>query len=167
MVVFRKISRAKWEPINSSLIPSDGITADLRMPGNKLSLWRFDSASDENVEKVGLALASTRDSLAPIDIAWVDIEALSANIDLESTQGDTPVHSLNSFHVDGKDIDLDRLCLIAKAYFEAIRDGNHKRLAIRKVRSLIKSAIESGDLKVDALNEKLAKKFGCSPEHPQ
>jgi len=159
MIVFRKISRAKWEPINTDSISADAITGDLRTQGNKLSLWQFDSAADENLDKVGLILATNLDDLAPIDITWIDKEKLSPNIAFEATSGDTPILSLQSFHIDAVNIDLDRLGSIARAYFEAFHSGNCKRLSRLIVKGLIKSAIKSGDLKEDNLNKKLAKKI--------
>jgi len=56
-------------------------------------------------------------------------------------------------------IDLDRLGLIAKAYFKAINNGNFKRLSRAEVKHLMEAAILSGDLKAEDLNEELAKKF--------
>jgi len=63
-------------------------------------LWQFNSATDENINRVGLAMASKGKHIATVDIAWVEGEELSTNIDFEAASGDTPVRSLNSFHVD-------------------------------------------------------------------
>jgi len=152
------ISPPKWEPIDSSSIPADAITGDLRTQGNKLSLWQFDSVTDENINMVGLALASKRDDLAPIAITWADRETLSADVDFEVSLGDTPVHSLKSFHIDALNVDLERLSLIAKLFFESINNDNFKRLTRTEVKRLMIAAIQSDNLKAADLNEKLAKK---------
>ncbi len=159
MVIFRKISQAKWYPINSGSIQADAVTADLRTTGNKLSLWLFDSSAEENLDKVGLALASRLDKLAPIDLSWVDEDQLSAIGDFQQTPGDTPVHNLRSYHIDAVNIDLNRLGSIARAYFDAFKDGNVKRLTRSEVKKLLESAIKAGDLTTEGLNETLACKI--------
>ena len=145
----RKISRAKWEAVEAFApdeIGADAVTSCLRTTGNALSLWECDADADDirswtpgagnpEVEAVVLALASSMDSLASIDILLLSREAIEATgLRLLATpeHGLTPVEDLKPRHVDLTALDLVRLSMAATLIAGQVRGGG----AVRRFRSV-------------------------------
>ena len=161
--VVRKISRAKWDlksGLSEDFISADAVTSDLRTSNNCLSLW-FCNDPNENIElsNVVLALVATseRDRIDRIDIAWIHSGDLSeCDIPQKLSPGKTLVEDMIHKHVDVIDLDLTKLCILAKIFARSIREHKRfKRYTKKEVCSLLSEAVKSGRLKLDELKNKV------------
>jgi len=159
----RKISRAKWDlksGLSGDFISADAVTSDLRTSNNCLSLW-FCNDPNENIElsSVVLALVATseRNRIDPIDVAWIHSKDLSeCDISQKLSPGKTLVEDMINKHVDVIDLDLTKLCILAKIFAHSIRSHKRfKRYSKKEVRSLLSGAVKSGRLKLDKLKDEV------------
>ncbi|MBN2384611.1 hypothetical protein JXQ70_17190 [bacterium] len=160
MVYFvRKITRAKWD-INESLstgeIPADGVTFDLRTQSNSLSLWQLESPSDKEIKNIAIALATAATRVDRMDLTWIEEVKLSkSGITIHKSDGRTPVESLKCNHVEIKNLDLERLCVIAKSIDEALTKNQYKRFTMKQITSIIAEAVREDIVTIDKLPDKI------------
>lgn len=158
--IARKISRAKWpqnqEQINISSISADAVTADLRTSKNSLSFWKCNDASEENLEKTVLALASGANRIDMIDVVWLLQDDLVAeNFSFEETEGLTPVNSLKKYHIDIVNLNLASLEKLAKFIANSVNNHKYKRFSLLKVKQIIQNALDKNLLSLSDLHEKV------------
>lgn len=133
--LLRKFSLAKWEPnrnLVASQISADAITGCIRTTDNTLSVWSSstcDFKSDE-VEKLIVALATTMDEPAAIDLIWLDDQKLiDKGVELISTPGGSKYKSLNSKHKDICQLKHGTLAIVGEHILEQLNDINtYKRI---------------------------------------
>lgn len=159
MLLAHKINRAKWDPkptLGAEEIAADAVTADLRTTDNAISFWKCDSDSDEQIQDVVLALASTGTRVDKIDIALVNSdEVVAAGLHLEDTKGKTPVARLEDRHVDIDRLDLVRLGTVAQLVRNAIKAGAFRRLPKKAVLDLLVRGVRNNDIAMTAVNDDL------------
>ena len=159
MFIARMITRSKWEPkpgIITGEIPADAVTGDLRTQGNKLSFWRCPSGANDDVQDVALAIAAGRDSVAKVEIIWIEDEDLKVDGQtLADSDGRTPVKDLVNLHVDVRYLDYNRLGKVAGRIVSALEEDRYLRLTRTRVRNLIASAVANGRISLADLNYKV------------
>lgn len=163
--LLRMVQRQKWEPaqdLDQNEIAADAVTADLRTTGNTLSFWRDDNDSTA-VEQVALALATSRDKLDRIDIAWMPENLFEEDkLPLEASDGTTLVQSLRSLHVDVIGLDISRLGTVAAIVQQGVRSGQCRRFTKAQVSKLVKEAVNNNLLHLEALPSGIQK--GIAPQ---
>lgn len=168
MFLARKISCAKWNSqatVEDGEIAADAVTVDLRTTGNTLSFWTCDDVNNATLREVVLALAAGSERIDKFDIAWLPAQrAKEEGLKMISTDGNTPVMKLVKRHVDIERLDLVRLGRVAKLIQSTIADGNHGRFTKAEVQQVLVSAVEAGDLQVDAVSEKLRPELASALE---
>lgn len=155
----RKISRAKWVPC--TYIPQDGIRADaitacLRTQQDTLSVWQCQSL-DNDIAEVVLALSTVMDRAETINIVLLDRENLNSDgLSLEETPNntDTKIEDLRSRHVDIINLDMSKLCIVARHVAAKTRDNTDCFIFTKKqVKELICKAIREQRLKINDLKQ--------------
>ncbi len=158
MKIARNISRAKWtpsRPLNDDEIPADGL-ADLKTKDNCLSYWRCGDGEPENIKNIALALASARERLAKLDMVWLDeSDVQSLDVEITQTEGKTPAAKHRDQHVDVGRLDLRRICNLAELTAEAIGKKRFKRFGPKEIKTMLAKAVNSGEISLDELDEKL------------
>ena len=159
MFLARKISLAKWTPgqgFAQGEISADALTGDLRTRDNSLSFWRCDDEGEHDVEEVALAIATPGDRLDKIDIVWLDEADLrNDGQTLRNSPGATPITELANRHVDVCRLDCVRLGDIARRVAVSIQAKRFRRLAKRRVRDLVTTAVKQGRIHPDALANRI------------
>lgn len=152
--LLRMVQRQKWEPtqdLGLNEIAADAVTADLRTTRNSLSFWRGDDDSAA-VEQVALAVATSRDKLDRIDIAWMPENLFDeCTLPLEASKGVTPIQSLRSRHVDVIRLDVSRLGTVAAIVQQGVRNGQCRRFSKAQVSELVKKAVENDLVRLESL----------------
>lgn len=159
MFLARMITRSKWEPklgIRAGDIAADAVTGDLRTQGNTLSFWRCTSGTPGDFENAALAIAAGRDTVAKVEIVWLDDEELKADGQtLLNTDGCTPITDLVSLHVDVCHLDYLRLGKVADRVVSALYKERYRLLTRVRVRELIASAVDAGRVNLNDLKDKV------------
>jgi len=155
----RKISRAKWEPkegLEPNEISADAVTADLRTQSNNLSFWKIGNpTNDDELCTVALALATGANRIDPVDLTWVETNNFSANgVEINKTDGRTPVKSLIKSHVDVIKLDMKRLCSVAVLVDDALGKNQHRRFTKTEIVKII----------IKAINQNLVSKSDLQPK---
>ncbi len=161
MFLARKITRAKWVHKKGQLaegeIAADAVTADLRTQDNSLSFWRCPTGTKDELEKVALAIAATRDRVEKIEIVWLaENELLDTGQYLKDTEGQTPVLELTQLHVDVCRLDYVRLGKVAHHIINAIENKRYCRLSRRCVTDLLAAAVLQEQVQLAHLQEGVA-----------
>lgn len=160
--LLRKFSLAKWEPnrgIASQDISADAITGCTRTSDNTLSVWSSttqDFASEE-VEKLIVALATTMNEPAAIDLIWLEDEWLQANgVALVSTPGDSKYKSLNEKHKDLSSLKHSSLALVGEHILSQMQDDTKFKRITKKelIRLVVKWMKADREFNIDELKEK-------------
>lgn len=167
MLLARKIGLAKWRPhpdymvLNSpDDISADAITADLRTESRSLSLWACESASDQDIKKVALALAASMERLGKIELVLLNKEdILQCGHKVNYTESNTPALDLRDHHVDVCDLTYQGLGNIAHLIMSAVLSGQCKTVPQPEVSNILKSAIQQRRIDFDELSEPLKRKF--------
>lgn len=167
MLLARKIGLAKWRPhpnytvLNSPAdISADAITADLRTESRSLSWWACESASDQNIKDVALALAASMERLGKIELVLLDQEdILQGGHKIIFTESETPALDLRDHHIDVCDLTYRGLGDIAHLVMSAVQSGRCKTVPQPEVSNILKSAIQQGRIDFDKLSEPLKRKF--------
>lgn len=138
-------------------ISADAVTADLRTQSNKLSFWRCDDGTDQEIENVVLAIAAGRDRIDKVEIVLIDDTGLKKDGQtIRATDGRTPIGSLVKLHVDVIQLNYYRLGEVARRVASAIAAGQCHRVSKKRVEALLVTAIDGGNvLQLDGLNDKL------------
>lgn len=155
----RKINKAKWPKENYSEfeinnLKADAITSCLRTSGDTLSTWEISSI--DNLSQAILALVSTFERLDKIDVVIIDeTDLTSSGFEIESTPGNTPVEKLKQTHKDITGLTYQTIGNFSKLLLDTMGEGRTERYTVKKVRNLLLSAIESGELDIHSLKESL------------
>lgn len=160
----RKISRAKWNPKPEDGIDSiqaDAVTSDLRTNGNRLSFWKCFEENEDELQEALLALAGTLERPDKIDIAWLKTnDIVNESIEVEETTGITTIQDLQNRHVDVKNLDLQRICYLAKLLCKSIRDEEKfKRFSKKDILKILHNAIKKERLSLEMLPEAFSKEL--------
>ncbi|MCI0418031.1 MAG: hypothetical protein L0312_02225 [Acidobacteria bacterium] len=160
----RKVTRAKWDgedDFAEDEIPADAVTADLRTTNNTLSFWRVELASNDEIRRTALALATAAERIDRMDIAWVEENSFGAHyISMNPSDGRTPVASLRSNHVDVTKLDLGRLGKVATFIAEALSQGQHCRFTKKEVVQIIVKAVREDLVSINDLEPKVKEEIG-------
>lgn len=160
--IARSISNAKWETkegFDEDEIQADAVTADLKTQSNSISFWKYDTTLDGDLDSIALAICAGRERIDKIDLVWVSQESVKgAGIQIEETDGATPVSSLTDKHVDITRLDLNRLAELAKLMAQAFGNKQRKRIQVPAVKKLLIQAVQTGALSLDNLNDSLKEK---------
>ena len=167
MFLARKIGLAKWRPhpkytiLNSpDDISADAITADLRTESRSLSLWACESAADQEIRNVALALAASMERLGKIELVLLDQEdILQSGHEVNFTESETPALDLRDHHVDICDLTYQGLGHIAHLIMSAVQSGRCKTVPQPEVSNILRSAIQQRRIDFDKLSEPLKRKF--------
>lgn len=158
-VLARKITRAKWElaeGLQAGEISADAISIDLRTTGNSLSFWHCSTATDEELRKTVLALATAADRVDRMDVAWIAVPAIEAEELCQiRTEGETPVASLRDRHVDLAKLDMIRLGKVARLIAAALTQNQHRRMSKKEVVEIIVEAVHQRLVDLADLKEKV------------
>jgi hypothetical protein len=157
MFLGRTISKAKWEvepPFVDDEIAAEALT-DLKTSANKLSLWEF-AEPDSDWKDLVLAVASSWKQLDTVDAAWLEREALSRIVQLENSQGETPVADLRGRHVDAVALDVVRLLRVAELFAFVVRSaGPIRRVIVSEITEILAAAVRARRLALSDLKEKV------------
>ena len=119
---------------------------DLQTRDNRLSVFRVDN--DNDIQRVVIALAATRDHVANLDYAIFDDDELVAQgIDITQTVGETPDQTANILHHDIQNLTVLQIELLART----IALADHTRIHRRDIQTMLRDALQSGDLQPDAI----------------
>jgi len=154
--LIRRISRAKWEEIEQGEVSADAITNDLKTFRNDLSVWLI--SSKEELEKAVIALitGAKQTKLSTLHIVLIDeILIAESSLTLNSTKGDTVVESLQDLHRDISELTYTKLGTIKNLVLDCLKSDNYALYTKKQLKTLLKSAIESGELLKDKLNPEL------------
>jgi hypothetical protein len=159
MYLVRKITRAKWDRtarFADGEIPADAVTADLRTTDNALSLWASADGGGDPLNDAVLALVAGADRVDKVDVVWIERANFDeAGVELDETDGRTPVTDLVDRHVDAVRLDLVRLGRFAEQVVDALGAEQHKRLTKKRVAQLIATAVDAGRVPLADLDEKV------------
>ena len=140
-----------WLPENE--IQSDAL-GDLQTRANKLSVFRIETEDD--TERVAIALAANRDNLANLDYAiFEDTTLVPAGISILQQEGETPDPEANKLHYDLTNLTVRELGLLA----QAVAAGEHSRKLPKDVKAGLQRGIQSGDLDQGRLKPQLLQKI--------
>lgn len=119
---------------------------DLQTRNNRLSVFRVDS--DNDIQRVVVALAASRDHVANIDYAiFDDDELIVQGIDITQTVGETPDKTANMLHHDIHNLTVRQIELLART----IALADHTRIHRRDIQTMLRDALQSGDLEPDVV----------------
>lgn len=140
-------------------IQADAVT-DLRTSENSLSIYIV--PSEEAVERVIVALASTRNKFENIDFATLkydDFQVLQTeyNFILESVPRKTPDELVNSWHKELIELTDRKIVELAKAI---IITGQKERILGEKIKKLIVEGIDNKVLDKTKVSPSLLEKIG-------
>lgn len=157
--VARKISPAKWRSkadMETEDISADAVTGCLRTSRNTLSVWQC-TLDEADVAEVILALGSEMERLDTINVVLIEKSSLEEEgLALEATLGKTPVEDLRSRHMDIVNLNMTKLCFLAREIAPKVRNNSDcYRFKATRVRQLIVEAIQNGRLELDSLKEKV------------
>ena len=156
------IQMAKWradDGLAARFVLANAVSNDVRLAGNTLSVWVCDPSDPRSIEDVVLALASGRDSVAKLDVVWIEAaEIKRIMIDIEEVLGVSLVPTLNDRHRDLKGIDIVKLVRLGRRMAEAVGAEKYKRFTEKQVLKLIVTAINSAKLQLYDLSEKIQEK---------
>lgn len=160
-LVVRKINRNRWPQNNEDNvfeIASDAITNCLKSSKNTLSVWEID---DENkLDEAVLALSANFQHLESIDVIILDgKDLIKANVNFRHTKGITPVKDLEHKHIDLCDLNYFSIGIIAEHIAQRIVCNKIKRYNVSDLKRIIKDAIATNRLRIEDLNESVAKKL--------
>ena len=119
---------------------------DLQTRNNRLSVFRVDS--DNDIQRVVVALAASRDHVANIDYAvFDDDELIAQGIGITQTVGETPDKTANMLHHDIHNLTVRQIELLART----IALADHTRIHRRDIQTMLRDALQSGDLEPDVV----------------
>ncbi len=140
-----------YEWLESGEVQCDPIT-DLRTRDGKLSIWEIDDKLS-NLDLVLSALACTRERFDEVDYGMFDpsiVEDLGINVEL--SQGNTPVPKANKYHRDLAKLTVSGLAQLVNNIFSNIEKDRRLEAEIRKL------ILEVWDQDVD--HKRIHKKLG-------
>ena len=156
--LLRKIRKSRWysekplEWLEAGELQADALS-DLATSNNELSFWRV-SDNREDIEIVIAALASNCDHVSNVDYLLIsETEIAKLNILFQDSPGNSPHPMANErHHCDAKQLNADRLHKLGLAI---LQNGTRERLSSRKIRPLLLSAMETGNLNINRMKNSL------------
>ena len=160
MYFARKITYSKWKSADRSL-PDEQflgpLESDLVVHDGKLSIWACGDADAPELEDVVLALATAKDRLDKVDLAWVSNTQLEAlDLEWEFSEGRTAVVGIKNLHVTLKGLDRPKRAAFARVVKTSIDQGRWKRYRKHNVREIVLRALNSGRFTHRDVDERLA-----------
>jgi hypothetical protein len=132
--------------------PADTLL-DFRTRENTLSVWLVEDNA-VHIERLQTALMAARDKVDAFDYLLFDLDVLSdCDIDVEQSRGDTPDYEANSCHRDL--IHLSGLTLVELIKRICASDCRRGRIPPKKAKQMIADAVESGQIPLQELKERL------------
>ncbi len=157
----RKIDPANWSAVDvlsGADIPADAITNCLKTRSNRLSFWEVDSL--DQVDDAVLAIVAAHKHLETFDVVVMDPQPiLDSGVDCCPTTGGTPVHDLADTHRELVKLTYPRLGMVANNIVESFGRGHVYKRTEGQLKDLLRQAIASSRLRLDALSESLSKKL--------
>lgn len=171
-LILRKIRKAKWYKgggvpwLAENDLQADAL-GDLLTKGNRLSIYLVDDEYT-NLEQIVTALAANCDYISDFDFALFNEEALqNINIKLESTEGDTPDATVNSWHGDLVELTADKVIALATVIWTR---AEKRRFLSKRILELVVKAVASQQIDRARLKKGLMEKIDpliISPEAEQ
>ncbi|PEZ88014.1 hypothetical protein CN374_16150 [Bacillus cereus] len=164
--LIRKMARSKWPQENFmemdiNDLSADAITSCLRTSSNTLSTWEIESM--ENLEDAVLALVAASQKIDTMFVVSIDKEKIINNgFQIEETPGQTLVEDLIETHKDVSGLTYQTIGKFASVMLESLHEEQVHRFTASKLKKILISAIESGRLDKEALNEDMRKKLKLS-----
>lgn len=161
-VLARNINRSKWNAkpgFPHQAIRADAVTGCLKTKDDRLSMWRCqDDLGD--IDQVFLALATgpNKTGFDTMDVVFVPEEDVErAGIAHQATEGETVVPDLRARHIDIVDLDLEKLGTLARIVASQVPKSQRRTEAA--IKKLVRTAIQSGRINSDQLNNELRLKL--------
>jgi hypothetical protein len=157
-LVFRKLdSKVRWykDGILPWLtlkgdIPADPLN-DVRTQDNALSVWLVDDGK-QNLNRVALAIAATRQRVDKLDYLLFDLQILSdSDVETCKSRGTTPDEQVNDWHLDL--VELSGLELVSLVRAILTSDYETGRFLPKEVVELLKDAVKAGQINQEKLNK--------------
>jgi hypothetical protein len=157
-LLLRKIRQARWYDHKAvPWLPEGSLQADalsdLKTEYNALSVWQVKD-DKSNLEDIVTALAAECAGPTNLDYAIFD-QALLLSIDVEVTRtpGQTSYAKASDWHRDLPELTAEKLMDLAGII---MTQAKRERLAERKIFSLVKGAVDRGEIPVTQLKPKWA-----------
>ena len=150
----------KPEWLTEGEIPAEPIFG-LRTQNNTMSVYVVDKDAAP-IEQIVSALAAKGETLQHYEYVLLDSEAI-ANIGIKtfSTEGTSPDHELNKFHLNLVEISAQKLLKLTKTTFEKIWQGDTKLVDVvlrKDVAQYIADGINKGRIDRKLANPKVLKR---------
>jgi hypothetical protein len=159
-LLIRKIKKSKWLQDDDvpNDVPADAITGCMRTQHNTLSVWEVPDES--KIDEAVLAIVSAADRLETIDVVQIDREHLEQNeIDCKQIPGRTEVKDLADTHIDLSNLAYKELGIIACHIADKFRQDKVKRYRERRIKEILRTAIQKQRLEIENLSESIRKKL--------
>jgi hypothetical protein len=160
-LLLRAIRKNRWYTSDTiPWLPEGEIQADplgdLATGHNTLSVWQVED-DKSNLEQVITALAANRDTISNLDYALFDLDLLSTiGIRVEVNEGATPYERANHWHRDLVELTATKLVKLAQVM---LMNSNRERVLEKKILSLIKDAVQTGQIDKARLSQKITSKL--------
>lgn len=154
----RMISLAKWDGYQlSDDVDADAITSCMRTTKNTLSVWYVNSDSDQELEKVVLALASLRESIDKMEIVLIDCEDINKyDLDIIDTDGNSHIDSVNKSHKDICGLKYSTLEHVKNTILHSLRNNKRRGFSKKQIKEiLLKAVYFDGTLDLNRIHKKL------------
>lgn len=155
----RTVKQSRWlkkpneDWLEDGELKGDTLT-DIEVQNGRLSVYKV--TNEEDIKRVSVALAATKDNVYKIDYAvFVDSNLKSFGITTSKTKGETPDSTVNMAHHELGNLTVKRLAKLA----EIISVGKHKRIQRREVWELLQESAHMGRLEKEKLKPKLKEKL--------
>lgn len=159
--LLRTLRKNKFvEELQPEWVPQGDLQADvlkdLQTSSNKLSVWQIDDECT-NLSRVLAAVAATKNFLANIDYALVDIDVIAElGLTMSETPGEVPDEVASESHRDLVQLSAEKVTELARAISDRATLERHSKTQVRK--TLIHS-IDAGYIDESSLKENLAHKL--------
>lgn len=155
----RSVRQGRWMAVPQWLNQSRGevhadVLVDLATRDNKLSVFRVES--DQDIDRITVALAATRDNLQNVDYAvFDDAELQGIGIQIKQSLGKTPAYQVNELHYDFFQLTARQTADLAAI----IAKGNIARRPRFDIKESMRRAIQGGELDESAIKERILSEF--------
>lgn len=152
------------DPQENDWVPEGDIRADafknFSTENDCFSVYEIPPDDENELNRVLIALAATRDRPDKIDYAIID-KGIFEDLDIEliKNAGDTPDDHVNSIHFDAVKVTGTKLLNLTK---QSVASSSTNRHTIKKVTELLRLHLKNGFINEAKLNEKMASKLATS-----
>lgn len=129
---------------------------ELKTNGNKLSVWQ--AFTDEDIEKIILALASNVDNISSMDIVKIKDEDIKT-MNKDDSIGITPVEFINDKHTDLTDINYESLGILIEGILNGLKNDCVVHKTKKEIKNILVNALKSGELDITKISENLRNKI--------